>query len=137
MALLPPIGIFVTFAFLCGLTWGPMQPLLTTIVQIRIEPDAQGEPCLVRQAQDGRRALRLKGDAQTNLLTRALADDPHFGPYMAIPGKDNGFDVEGLAVGRPVGHQPAQPLDGIYLTLLQDLKETPPPPPGYPPPPPG
>jgi len=42
MALLPPIGIFVTFAFLCGLTWGPMQPLLTTIVQIRIEPDAQG-----------------------------------------------------------------------------------------------
>jgi len=63
-----------------------------------IELDAGGEPCLVRQAQDGRRALRLKGDAQTNLLTRAIADDPHFGPYMAIPGKDNGFDIEGLAV---------------------------------------
>ena len=63
-----------------------------------IEPDARGEPCLVRQAQDGRHALRLKGDAQHNLLTRALADDPHFGPYMAIPGKDNGFDIEGLAV---------------------------------------
>lgn len=63
-----------------------------------IEPDAKGEPCLVRQARDGRQALRLKGDAQTNLLTRALADDPHFGPYMAIPGKDNGFDIEGLAV---------------------------------------
>lgn len=63
-----------------------------------IEPDTIGEPCLVRQAQDGRRALRLKGDSQTNLLTRALADDPHLGPYMAIPGKDNGFDIEGLAV---------------------------------------
>jgi Protein of unknown function (DUF3616) len=63
-----------------------------------IEPDADGEPCLVRHARDGRRALRLKGDAQTNQLTRALADDPHFGPYMAIPGKDNGFDIEGLAV---------------------------------------
>ena len=63
-----------------------------------IEPDSGGEPCLVRQAQDGRRALLLKGDAQANLLTRALADDPHFGPYMAIPGKDNGFDIEGLAV---------------------------------------
>lgn len=63
-----------------------------------IEPDAQGEPCLVRQAQDGRRALRLKGDAQENLLIRALVDDPDFGPYMAIPGKDNGFDIEGLAV---------------------------------------
>jgi len=47
-----------------------------------IEPDASGAPCLVRQAQDGRRALRLKGDAQQNLL----------------PGKDNGFDIEGLAV---------------------------------------
>lgn len=42
MALLPPIGVFVTFAFLTGLAWGPMQPLLTTIVQARIEPDAQG-----------------------------------------------------------------------------------------------
>jgi len=63
-----------------------------------IELDASGEPCLVKQAQDGRRALRLKGDAQANLLTRALADDPHFGPYMAIPGKDNGFDIEGLAI---------------------------------------
>lgn len=63
-----------------------------------IEPDSQGQPCLVRKAKDGRHALRLKGDAQDNLLTRALADDPHFGPYMRIPGKDNGFDIEGLAV---------------------------------------
>jgi len=63
-----------------------------------IEPDAKGEPCLVRQAKDGRQALRLKGDSQTNMLTRALADDPHFGAYMKIPGKDNGFDIEGLAV---------------------------------------
>jgi hypothetical protein len=63
-----------------------------------IEHDVRGEPCLVRQAQDGRRALRLKGDARGNLLTQALADDPHLGPYMAIPGKDNGFDIEGLAI---------------------------------------
>lgn len=42
MALLPPIGVFVTFAFLCGLAWGPMQPLLTTIVQLRVKPDEQG-----------------------------------------------------------------------------------------------
>ena len=65
---------------------------------IPIEVDAKGEPRLLRKSKDGRKALRLKGDAQTNLLTRALADDPHFGPYMAIPGKDNGFDIEGLAV---------------------------------------
>jgi hypothetical protein len=63
-----------------------------------LEMNSQGEPCLVRKASDGRRALRLKGDAEDNLLTRALSNDPHFGPYMAIPGKDNGFDIEGLAV---------------------------------------
>jgi hypothetical protein len=68
------------------------------IARLPIEHAADGEPCLVREAKDGRRALRLKGDAKSNLLTRALADDPHFGPYMAIPGKDNGFDIEGLAV---------------------------------------
>jgi hypothetical protein len=68
------------------------------LARLPIEPDASGAPCVVRQAQDGRRALRLKGDAHANPLTRALADDPHFGPYMAIPGKDNGFDIEGLAV---------------------------------------
>jgi hypothetical protein len=65
---------------------------------IPIELDAKCEPCLVRLAKDGRRATRLKGDAQHNLLTRALGDDPHFGPYMTIPGKDNGFDIEGLAI---------------------------------------
>ena len=63
-----------------------------------IEDDASGRPALVRQAQDGRRALRLKGDGQNNQLTKALAGDPHFGPFLAIPGKDNGFDIEGLAV---------------------------------------
>ncbi|NMO92772.1 DUF3616 domain-containing protein [Actinomycetospora sp. TBRC 11914] len=30
-------------------------------------------------------------------LVGALADDEHLGPFLRIPGKDNGFDVEGLA----------------------------------------
>ena len=85
-----------------------------------IELDARGEPCLVRQAQDGRRALRLEGDSQTNLLTRALADDPHFGPYMAIPGKDNGLDIEGLAVD---GHRLLLGLRGPVLRGWSALLE--------------
>ena len=98
-----------------------------------IEPDAGGEPCLVRHARDGRRALRLTGDSQANLLTEALADDPHFGPYMAIPGKDNGFDIEGLAVdGRrvllglrgPVLRGWSAPLE-IAVEALCDLPTTP------------
>lgn len=68
------------------------------LARLPIEDDAQGAPCLVRQARDGRRAQRLKGDARANQLTELLNDDPHFGPAMAIPGKDNGFDIEGLAV---------------------------------------
>jgi hypothetical protein len=31
-------------------------------------------------------------------LLGALADDEHLAPFLGIPGKDNGFDVEGLAV---------------------------------------
>jgi len=64
------------------------------LARLPIELDAQGEPCVVRRAQDGRKALRLKGDAQSNLLTRALADDPHFGPYMAIPGEAGGEHLQ-------------------------------------------
>lgn len=43
-------------------------------------------------------AARLCGDADGNALTEALATDQHLGPFLALPGKDNGFDIEGLAV---------------------------------------
>jgi hypothetical protein len=65
-------------------------------VPIEVAPD--GTPTLSRKAADGRRAARLKGDAEHNQLTRLLEDDPHIGPFLAIPGKDNGFDIEGMAV---------------------------------------
>jgi Protein of unknown function (DUF3616) len=68
------------------------------LARIPVEADAQGLPCLVRQSADGRQAVRLRGDARSNELTQWLADDPHFGPFLRIPGKDNGFDIEGLAV---------------------------------------
>ncbi|RBI62662.1 DUF3616 domain-containing protein, partial [Xanthomonas oryzae pv. oryzae] len=63
-----------------------------------IEQAQDGSPHLVREAADGRRSLRLKGDAKHNQLTDLLADDPHFGPFLKIPGKDNGFDIEGIVV---------------------------------------
>jgi hypothetical protein len=31
-------------------------------------------------------------------LTSHLREDRHLGPFLALPGKDNGFDVEGIAV---------------------------------------
>ena len=43
------------------------------------------------------RAARLGGGRRNDALTRALRDDPHLGPFLSIPSKDNGFDIEGLA----------------------------------------
>jgi hypothetical protein len=45
-----------------------------------------------------RTAAQLRGLAKGNLLTEALAQDKHLQRFFAIPGKDNGFDIEGLAV---------------------------------------
>lgn len=45
-----------------------------------------------------RHAARLQGDANGNVLTEALGNDPHLQTFLNIPGKDNGLDIEGLAV---------------------------------------
>jgi len=63
-----------------------------------IEYGKDGQPELVAQAKDGRCARRLKGDSASNQLSDLLDKDPHFRDFMVIPGKDNGFDIEGLAV---------------------------------------
>ena len=42
MAFLPALPILVFFGFILGLSWGPMQPLLNTLVQIRIPAQEQG-----------------------------------------------------------------------------------------------
>jgi hypothetical protein len=43
------------------------------------------------------RGARLDGRRRRNMLTDALRDDKHLGRFLRIPGKDNGFNVEGLA----------------------------------------
>ncbi|MBL0726149.1 DUF3616 domain-containing protein [Piscinibacter sp. HJYY11] len=68
------------------------------LARVPIEWDASGMPRLVAEAADGRRAMRLKGDAKRNGLVDLLTEDPHLAPFLHIPGKDNGFDIEGLAV---------------------------------------
>lgn len=51
-----------------------------------------------KQKGKKRTAAQLRGNAKGNELTKALRGDKHLGPFLAIPGKDNGFDIEGLAV---------------------------------------
>ncbi|HET7729901.1 MAG TPA: DUF3616 domain-containing protein [Usitatibacter sp.] len=62
---------------------------------------AQGTWTLARRAGRGgdkRRAAHLEVGAKGNALTRALRRDEHFRHAMEPPGKENGFDIEGLAV---------------------------------------
>ncbi len=42
MTFFPPIGLFVLAGFLLGLGWGPMNPLMNSMVQQRVAPHIQG-----------------------------------------------------------------------------------------------
>jgi hypothetical protein len=72
------------------------------VARLPLLPDASGLSTVVQEAggDDGtvRHAARLPGTRSRDALTRALRDDPHLGDWLRVPGKDNGFDVEGLAV---------------------------------------
>ena len=54
--------------------------------------------CSLARHEGERHAARLAGDHRGNELTEALRHDAHLADFLAIPGKDNGFDIEGLAV---------------------------------------
>ncbi|RYD75482.1 MAG: DUF3616 domain-containing protein, partial [Verrucomicrobiaceae bacterium] len=43
-------------------------------------------------------AAQLIGTSKSNMLIDALRDDEHLGRFLTIPSKENGFDIEGLAV---------------------------------------
>lgn len=66
------------------------------LARLPVVTGPDGLPEVVRQTGDGRRAavLGVAGDSITDLLR----DDPHLAPFLSIPGKDNGFDIEGIAV---------------------------------------
>jgi hypothetical protein len=72
-----------------------------------------------------RTAAQLHGNAQGNDLTKALRGDEHLGSFLAIPGKDNGFDIEGLAVvgGRLFIGLRGPVLRGWAVILEVELKE--------------
>ena len=54
--------------------------------------------CMCRDGDGERTAARLMGSDRGNVLTEVLRLDEHLAPFLEIPGKDNGFDVEGIAV---------------------------------------
>lgn len=67
------------------------------LARIPVEQGKDGNT-LAKHTDAGLYAASLRGDTLDNELTKQLRKDRHFGAYLDIPGKDNGFDVEGLAV---------------------------------------
>jgi hypothetical protein len=66
-----------------------------------LESDGQGvfEPAAEARDDEGhvRRAASLKLGKNGGKLSALLADDVHIGRFMAVPAKENGFDIEGIA----------------------------------------
>ena len=84
------------------------EPNRRIVVRIPVVTDEDGLPTLAREVTiDGelRTAAVLGGVGAS--LSDLLADDDHLGPFLQIPSKDNGFDLEGVAA---VG-------DRLYLGL--------------------
>jgi hypothetical protein len=70
-------------------------------------------------------AARLHGDDKGSDLTDALSQDQHLQPFLTIPCKDNGLDIEGLAVvnGRLLLGLRGPVLRGWAVILELELKE--------------
>ena len=77
--------------------------------------------------QDGKRltAARLRGDDKGNDLTRDVSKDKLLRDFLTLPGKDNGFDIEGIAVSgsRVLLGLRGPVLRGWAVLLELELKE--------------
>lgn len=78
------------------------------IIRVPVVDGADGSPELRREATvDGEKLTAAVLGSRGKSLTDHLAEDKHLGPFLSIPSKDNGFDLEGVAV-----HD-----DSLYLGL--------------------
>ncbi|WP_188262600.1 DUF3616 domain-containing protein [Azospirillum tabaci] len=85
-----------------------IEKALERLTEVRCDPNRflLGRVPLVTEAggrltpvrRDGKRTAGcLKFRKGGNALTKALAEDEHLARFVAVPAKENGFDVEGLA----------------------------------------
>ncbi len=72
--------------------WDPNRAFLARVPLI--EDDGGLRPA----AEDGERRLNhIKLHRKKSKLKSWLRDDPHIGPFLDLPSKENGFDIEGIA----------------------------------------
>ncbi|HEY8481992.1 MAG TPA: DUF3616 domain-containing protein [Spirillospora sp.] len=64
------------------------------LARLPLVTGADGLPEAVRA--DGDRTAAVLG-LNKDSITDLVADDPHLAPFLSIPGKDNGVDIEGIA----------------------------------------
>ena len=55
---------------------------------------------VIKTPCNSKTAARLPGTDEGNELTNILAEDLHLKGFLQVPSKDNGLDIEGLAVGQ-------------------------------------
>lgn len=73
------------------------------LARIPMVSNAQTGAVELSASAGNKQSAQLPGGVDTNALTDAIKGagqgqgDPHLAPFMDIPGKDNGFDIEGLA----------------------------------------
>ncbi|GAA4070910.1 DUF3616 domain-containing protein [Actinomadura miaoliensis] len=67
------------------------------LARIPLVAGADGLPEVARR--DGERTAAVLG-GHGDSLTDLLAGDPHLAPFLHLPGKDNGVDIEGIAAHR-------------------------------------
>jgi hypothetical protein len=67
------------------------------IVRLAVQLGVDRRPEPVRVSRDGRRSALVGAPGAENLLD-LLRADTHLAPFLAIPARDNGIDVQGLAV---------------------------------------
>ncbi len=67
------------------------------IVRLAVQLGVDRRPEPVRVSRDGRRSALVGAPGAENLVD-LLRADTHLAPFLPIPARDNGFDVQGLAV---------------------------------------
>jgi hypothetical protein len=69
------------------------EPSRRLVARLAVAEGQAGLPEIVKETPGGHTSALLPGG-----ITGLLTFDPHLAPFLAIPGKDNGFDIEAVAV---------------------------------------
>ncbi|WP_157928818.1 DUF3616 domain-containing protein [Pararhizobium haloflavum] len=87
---------------LSHIDWDENRGFLGRVPIVESEPGVFMPVASIEALEDGsnarRAAMFAMGKSGEKAIRKVLADDPLLAPFMNIPCKENGFDVEGLAV---------------------------------------